>query len=624
MTTYDKDSIKILSDIEHIRKRASMYIGDLSNPAQLFFEILDNAQDEWAITGCDITIKINTKENSYFIQDTSRGIPIGTKKDKNGNEREILDILVTSTQSGGKFDNNAYLMSAGLHGIGSTATNALSQYFQIQTTRGNESRCFAYVKGKQSLPVVKFEKIEHGTQVYFKPDASIFISVVIPLNIIEQRCKIANAFGINTKLYIDDILVNVDTKMEDLYPKEDVNTYYQYPEIYSSHDTQKERMMVYLKYTSDTRDKYQGYTNLIYNSAGGSHISFISKLICEAWEEYIKISKIKLETELSKSDYLVGLRCICACFISNPEFASQTKERLSVSRDTFKPLEEVLKSQIINALKFSDKQSRALIKRFEEYRISQNKLLSRKQISSLIKTNEDNPNNIRRRSIVENLVECISTKRDHTELYLVEGRSAAGAGIRTRNKMTQAILPLRGKILNVSKLSATQALKSEEICNITNSIGCGIHHQCDSRKSRYEKVIIACDSDPDGRHITNLIMGVFINLLADIVKDGRLYIVRAPFYGWKDKSGRHYTNNVKDIPKGIRYIRYKGLGEMSDIEYQETLMSTSQRNLYQVEYPNNIEEFNKVLGTSNGKADIIKELGLVRYEGSLIEEDVND
>ena len=776
---YDENSVSILDDISHIQTRPGMYIGDCDTPIHLFFEILDNSIDESSVVNdCKVLVKIDTKKNSYFIQDNARGIPIGTKKDKLGKDRNVLDILVTTTNSGAKFDNSSYLMSAGLHGVGLCVTNALSEYFQIQSCRKNKSVTFAYENGRNIEPKIELEKQEHGTQVYFIPNKDKFDNPVIPKEKIIERCRISNAFGVNISLYIDEEEIDVNYKLSDLFPEENnINIYQEYPIIQSSENKLEERIATLIRYTSDTKDKYFGYTNLISNPVGGTHIKFISKVIIEAWERYIEQSKIKLEVELRKSDYLIGLRCICAVFIKHPNFSSQTKEELSVSKNYFDDMKELIIKKIVSSMKFFDRNSKALIRRFEEYRISQNKLLARKEISSLIKVNEDSPESIRRRSVVPKLIECVSKGRKGTELYISEGDSAIGSITRCRNKTFQAGLPLRGKILNVAGMDIKKCLKSETIRDIINSVGCGIGSQCDSSRSRYEKIIISTDADTDGcfqgdtvvelldnkkatfeelvdmerknpgqsywvyskdnngrvfpakayypritkyidkllqitldngkvircthyhpflmksvniylranelkvedmlsgmiidpdtgwynsnfhqtiksideielnekipvyditvpeyhnfmidtrvenskfdtgifvhnSHIQNLVMGVFINLMPDIVKDGRLYMVVPPLYGWKDSKGKYvYSNDFDDIPKGIKFTRFKGLGEMNDDQYEYACMNPKTRILYQIDYPSDIDKFNKILGTTEGKADMLNELGLVR------------
>lgn len=609
-SNYTKDDIKVISDLDHIRLRKSLYIGDAIDPFHLLLEVMDNSVDEiQSGNGTHLSIVIDTTQNKYTVSDDGRGIPHGTKLVE-GEEVEIVKLLCTKLNSGGKFDSAAYKISSGLHGQGLCCVNGLSSYMTICSTRDGES--ITYFAHEDKL--VRTLGFKHGTKISFIPDAQYFQSSNIPLDKIIRRCRTTNAFGIDTTLIVDDKNIDVTATMQDLFSEEsDLSLYHQYPVIYSSENVQDERITLFMRYTSDTKDKYYGYTNLLYNSAGGTHISFISKVICDAWLTYIQKSKIKLDVELHKFDYLVGLRAIVAVFINNPEFSSQTKDRLSVDKNYFQQFFESFKTKIVKYLFAEDKQSRALIKRFEEYRISQNKLLNRKQIASLIKENTDSPDSIRRRSLVPGLIECIQTKRDNTELYIVEGLSAIGPITRTRNKYLQAGLPLRGKILNVTGMKIQDALKSEVIRNITNAIGCHIGPNCDSSKSRYDRIIIAADSDPDGSHIQNLILSVLVNLLADIVKDGRVYIVEPPLYGWSDKSGKHYTDDLNVIPKNVRYTRYKGLGEFCDDEYEYCLMNPKTRKLYQVEYPNDLDEFNRLLGTASGKNDILKTLGLVRY-----------
>lgn len=611
--SYTEKNIQVLNDIEHIRLRRGMYIGDASNPHHLFSEAFDNAKDEYqAGYGTTIKIIVDTSKNQYTIIDNGRGIPIGKKTLDSGEDEEIIKILCTKSNSGGKFDSSSYLISAGLHGLGNTLINALSSKMVCITERDGKKVTYDAHKDKLTYGTSK----KHGTTISFVPNKKYFDDAIIPLDFIINSARTANAFGIKTTLCVDKQNVDVKSTMDDLFPMEtkDISVYHQYPIIYSSTDKLKERIVVYMKYTSDTKDKYYGYTNLLYNSSGGTHVNFISKVITEAWEEYIKKEKIKVDVELHQSDYLVGLRCICACFITNPEFSSQTKERLSVNKNYFDGMKTSIKNRIVKTLQANQKQSKALIKRFEEYRSAQNKLLSRKQISSLIIINEDKPDKIRRRSNVPGLIECLQTKRDNTDLYLVEGLSAIGPITRTRNKNLQAGLPLRGKLMNVAGISIKKALNSEVIRNITNACGCGIGPLCDASKRRYDKIIIASDSDSDGCHIQNLVLSTFVNLLPDMVKEGCVYIVLPPLYGWSDKKGKHYTNNLKDIPKNIRYTRYKGLGEMNDDEYEYCLMNPKTRTLVQVEYPNDIDEFNRILGSASGKRNILEELKLIRYE----------
>lgn len=609
---YNSESIQVLNDIEHIRKRKGMYIGEGENPQQLISEIIDNAIDE--VQGGfskKYTVTIDTKENRYTVRDFGRGIPHG-KKEVGGEKKEILEVLCTKSNSGGKFDNKSYSISSGLNGLGLTITNALSKELIISSYRNG--KCVTLIAHNGNIENIKHTttKEKDGTYVSFIPNEKEFISPYIPLDYIKSKCDISTALGFNAELFVDGNKQNLNTNIFDLIPDDNKISKYCDIKLKDIIATNGEIMKTAIQYTSETNEKYYGYTNLLYNSLGGTHITALSKTISDTWTDYIKQNKIKTVVELKPSDFLIGIRAVCAVFISEPMFTSQTKERLKVDKHYFDDMMVKFKKIFTKYLSENKSLSLSLIKRFEEYRLAQNKLLARKEISSFIKVNNDNPNNIRRRAVVPKLIDCTSVNRENTELFIVEGDSASGPAARARNKELQAVLPLRGKILNVTNKNPKDAVKSQEVCNIVNAIGCGIGTQCDSSKSRYEKIIINADADPDGANIVCLVLSVFINLLPDIVKDGRLFIAVPPLYGWKDKKGYHYSNNKDNIPQGIKFTRYKGLGEMDDDEFGYCCMNPKSRQLVQVEYPADLDLFNHILGTSAGKSELLTDLGIVR------------
>lgn len=613
---YSSDSIKILSDLDHIILRKGMYIGEAGDPRQLLSEIFDNAVDEvQAGFSEDLLIKVDTKNNIYTIRDWGRGIPHGKKKLENGEEKEVLEILVTKANSGGKFDNSSYNFSSGLNGLGLTITNALSNFLIITSYRDGK-----YVKVEcteaKNVKLTKGETTEkNGTEVIFQPNPKMFKTAVIPHEFILNRCSIASALGYKSRLIIDDKEFVTDSNIFSLIKEEDdkISTYLDIPEIDVT-NKDKEMMKVALRYTSDTKDRYFGYTNLLSNYLGGTHIQVLSKNIVSVWENFIdKHKTLKPLTQLKPSDYLVGLRGVCAVFISKPEFSSQTKEKLVVAKNYFDELMTNFNKNLYNYLEENIVDAQRLIKRFEEFRIAQNALLSRKEINSIIKINEDTSDNIRRRSVVSKLVECTSKKREGTELFIVEGNSALGPYLYIRNKETQAVLPLRGKILNTTGKDLKEAIQNKEICDIANSIGCGIGANCDASKSRYEKIIISADADPDGLQINCLVLAVFVNLFPDMVKQGRVYISLPPLYCWGDKPENYgWCNKVTDIPEGVKNMhRFKGLGEMNSDQLEYFLVNPNTRNVMQIEYPSDVDAFNKILGTSEGKGNLLKNLGII-------------
>ena len=558
---YNADSIKILSSLDHIKERRGMYIGEGETPFQLLSEIIDNAIDEaQAGYSKELVVTVDTQKNSYTVLDGGRGIPHGLKTLENGEKKEILEVLLTTSHSGGKFDNSSYNYSSGLNGLGLTITNALSKFLEITSYRSGK-----YVKATaHGTDDVKLERGEirkkDGTKVVFIPDKKYFQSPIIPVDKILKKCRIANALGFRSRLVIDKEELNTNYNIFDLMKEEGLSTYFNIPPM-ECENSNKEKMKVALKYTSDTKDKYYGYSNLLDNSAGGTHINELSKSVIQVWKELIDKNKnLRPSVELKDSDYLIGLRAVCAVFISKPEFSSQTKEKLVNNKRYFEELMELFRKQFMKYLRQNLDIANQLIKRFEEYRVAQNGLLNRKEISSLIKVNNDGEENVRRKSVVSKLVECTSTKKQGTEMFIVEGDSAKGPFMCVRDVKTQAVLPLRGKILNITNKTVKEAIQNKEICDIANSIGCGIGSQCDAKKSRYERIIISADADEDGGQIACLVMSAFINLFPDIVKQGKLFLSVPPLYCWgTSKKDFGWCNRIEDIPKSVKhYHRMKG------------------------------------------------------------------
>lgn len=616
--TYNSDSIKVLSPIDHIKQRKGMYIGDAADARQLLSEIVDNAIDEvQAGFSEELIVYIDTKNNRYTVRDFGRGIPHGMKTLDNGIQKEVLEVLLTVSNSGGKFDNSSYNYSAGLNGLGITITNALSKEIVIISYRkGKYVKATAHSSDKVDIEYGESTEPD-GTEVTFIPDKKFFKHERIPTEFIIDRCKVASALGFRARLIVDGSELKTNANMFDLIKEENdkISTYVNIPPI-EVIAMNAEKMKVALRYTSDTNDRYFGYTNLLSNYLGGTHVQELAKTVTACWIEFLdKHKNIKPAVDLHNSDYLVGLRGVCAVFIAQAEFSSQTKEKLVVNKKYFEELMSLFKARLLKYLEENIVIAQQLIKRFEEYRIAQNNLLSRKEISSLIKVNNDGEDNIRRRSVVSKLVECTSRKRKDTELFIVEGNSAKGPYMFARNVELQAVLPLKGKILNITNKSVKEAVKNNEICDIANAMGCGIGPSCDASKSRYERIIISADADEDGLQINCLVLSVFINLFPDMVKEGRVYVSMPPLYCWgKDEKTFGWANDVKDIPKNIKsdsIERFKGLGAMNPNQLKYFLVNPETRNVMKIEYPSDIDEFNRILGSSEGKNVLMKELGIL-------------
>ena len=620
MSEYGVESLEVLSPQAHVRLRKGMYIGDASNPSPLFNEIFDNAIDEAQAGFSERTdVFVDYKNNEYCVIDYGRGFPQGMiHNPQTDKDTEALELLCTTAFSGGKFNSNAYRICGGLHGVGLLVTNSLSKEFDIVTWRGSRRVHYAASKGETDKVVLSqsSEDLGSGTEVRFSPDPEMFEDVKIPLSHIGMRCKIATAFGMKTNLVVisEDGTrkeIDVESDIYDLLPPSDegISEYYRHHFTVKDEDT-GEFATIALQYTSDTKSYYRGYTNLLYNSSGGTHHKMLDSAIYEAWSKF-DVKDIKW------NDIYLGLRGVVAVFISNAEFSSQSKERLSVDKSSLEHLRVLIVDEIYKWLSENDEVRESLIKRFQEYRAAQNKLLARKEIKSLLYVNESKGGQVRRTSVVRKLRECDSKVREGTELFLVEGDSAMGSALQARNQQTQSLLPMRGKVLNVARFSDVRdALKNEEVRSIINSIGAGIGEEADPEKSRYDRIIFMADADEDGKEIAVLLSGLFVNLLPTLVRAGMVYLSLPPLYGWKDKKGEfHFTNKQSEIPDNARErYRYKGLGEMDAEELRISTMDPETRRLIRLNYPEDVGAFNSILTSSSVKFQMLTDSDVIRYE----------
>lgn len=636
--SYTADSIKILSDLDHIRQNPGMYIGDTHSalgPAHLFTECIDNAIDEVANHGSKgFTVHVITADDkiTYVVQDFGFGIPAGYKE-VGEKQIAILELLLTKSNSGGKFDSKAYLSSAGLHGLGLKAINALADEVEVTSINNGTKGYVHMVKGEAVEPTVYTEtKEKSGTTFSFTiyKDNPYFDDYKIPMSFITQRLNMYQAFGVeNVHLYKDDKEIELTAhSLADLYPHTDKlkNPDNYKPAIMGDIEVQNykgEKLRVYFEYTGSSATSYSfhGFVNYITCNQGG-HITAVQKAICLALTDFCEVRQdVKTPSDYI-NDYFIGLNAICSCNIIEKAFSSQTKEKLITgsgnSYGYFNELMYKLATKIkTEVFEKNVGMTKALIKRIAEYRKRLNSQSELRGLSQYIKVNDNTDGyGIRRGSVYEKLIECTSKNPGECELIICEGDSAAGGMRRTRDKETQAILPLRGKFKNVVGISPKDALKNKEVAGIVSSVGTDIFERCDVSRLRYEDVFYAGDADSDGYHITNLVTAFFVNYLAEIVKAGRFHLILTPLYIWWSKTeGWLGAMTFDEVPNEIkdshRYTRVKGLGEMNDDQVHEFLLNPKKRFVMTVEYPSDLDEFNYIMSTSAGKRELILESGLL-------------
>lgn len=634
MNNYNADSIKILSDLDHIRKRSEMYISD-NGCSHLLQEIMDNALDEMECHGSDklevYVEKANNGDMKYTVVDSGSGIPVGYKE-VNGKTVSILEAILTKTNSGGKFDNTAYLSSAGTNGVGSTVVNALADEVKVTSVYNGVVGSIHCVNGVPTTPV-KYTDVpgaKSGTSFTFviKKNNPYFETNEIPLDYIINKLNVYQAFGIKgIKLFVngEDVTESQITATSpfDLHkhPMDNGKNALVGDILVTNAKTERFRFAFNYIDGSSTSYKFNGYTNLLYNKDGGGHIMAAQDALVDAFRLFCEKRNISVPSNMS-SDYFIGINAIVSCNIIEKAFASQTKDKLvtgtGTTRNYFKELVEKL-AVAINEQVF-DKNvgiTKALIQRIADYRKERENRKELKGLSQYITINQSEGSTVRRCSVYEKLTECSSKNRDECECILCEGDSAAGGIKRVRDRATTAVLPLRGKILNVAKATTAQALKNKEIAGIISTMGTNILDKCDVTKLRYNEILYSGDSDVDGAHIVNLVVSLFVNYLPDIVKAGKFKLIISPLYGYRDKNNElkgvyKFSELPKSIQESGKYVRWKGLGELNDNEVKKFLLDKNNRKTVTVEYPSDLDEFNRIITTAEGKRDLLTELGILK------------
>ena len=611
---YSANSIQVLEGLEAVRKRPSMYIGDIGERGlhHLVYEVVDNSIDEALAGYCTrIDVTIN-KDNSITVKDNGRGIPTGMHEKEH---RSALEVVLTVLHAGGKFSKDSYKVSGGLHGVGVSCVNALSDYLRAEIHREGKIFVQEYSKGKPTTPVkVVGESNDSGTIVTFHPDAEIFtVTTLYKYKTLANRLRELAFLNKGIRLTLTDLREPVEDGgkemmdaihpgTEEFYSEDGLKQYVEYINSISRNEPicsviclETSKIIpieVALQYNTGFTEEVRSYVNNINTIEGGTHLTGFRRGLTKTLKAYADKNNFlsKLKFELAAEDFREGLTAVISVKVAEPQFEGQTKTKLgngevdpAVSQAVSSALEAFLEENPKEAKAIIDKVILAATARHEARKARE--LVQRKSVMSGA-------------GMPGKLADCSERDPEKCELFLVEGDSAGGTAKQGRDRKTQAILPLRGKILNVEKALTHRVFESEEIRNIYTALGVTVGTEEDSKalnlsKLRYHKVIIMTDADVDGSHIDTLILTFFFRYMFDLIKNGYVYLATPPLYlvkkgkeeiyCWTDDQRREATLQLgKGSDKGVTVQRYKGLGEMSAEQLANTTMDPDTRLLRQI------------------------------------------
>lgn len=592
--TYNENQIQILEGLQAVRKRPGMYIGSTSSKGlhHLVYEIVDNAVDEALAGECDTIVVSIHPDNSISVLDNGRGIPVGIHAQKG---IPAVEVVFTILHAGGKFGGGGYKVSGGLHGVGASVVNALSEWLVVKVHTDGKIHEEKFERGNVVSPLtVVGDTDKTGTFVHFKPDTEIFEETVYEFNILKQRLQ-ETAF-LTKGLRIELIDLREDEKRHKVFHYEGgirefvshLNKHKTpiYPEIfYGEGEKDGINVEVSFQHNDSYVENVFSFVNNINTTEGGTHLSGFRSAITKTLNDYgRKMGLLKqADTNLSGEDIREGLTAIISVKIGEPQFEGQTKTKLGNS-EARGAVESVFSEQLTYFLEQTPNVAKMIIQKATMAARARDAARKARELT-------------RRKSVLEStalpgkLADCSEKDASKCEIYLVEGDSAGGSAKSARSRQTQAILPLKGKILNVEKARLDRMLESEEIRNMITAFGAGISEDFDVSKLRYHKIIIMTDADVDGAHIRTLLLTFFYRYYRPLIDNGFVYIAQPPLYLVEKSKKKHYAYDDRELEKildeigrtGIsRMQRYKGLGEMNPDQLWETTMDPETRTLVRV------------------------------------------
>ena len=606
---YGASSIQVLEGLEAVRKRPAMYIGDIGVKGlhHLVYEVVDNSIDEAMAGHCkNIDVFIN-EDNSITVVDDGRGIPVDMHE-KEG--RSALEVVMTVLHAGGKFDKDSYKVSGGLHGVGVSCVNALSSMLNVQVRREGKLFMQEYCCGAPKASVAEIgTSTENGTTVTFMPDASIFIESVYKYDILAARLRELSYLNAGIKISLTDKrTTNEDgtLRIEHFYSDRGLSEFVEFLDsareqliddvIHINTDKFGTPVEIAMTYNTTFNENLFSYVNNINTIEGGTHVAGFRRGLTRTLKKYADDSKMleKVKFEISGDDFREGLTAVISVKVAEPQFEGQTKTKLG-NNETMGFVDMAVGEVLRNYLEEHPKEAKTIVDKV---------ILAATARHAARKAREM----VQRKSPLSGgglpgkLADCSDKDPEKCEIYLVEGDSAGGTAKQGRNRAFQAILPLRGKILNVEKAMPHKVLESEEIRNIYTALGVTIGTEEDTKalnidKLRYHKIIIMTDADVDGSHISTLIMTFFFRHMKELIENGYLYIATPPLYlmkkgkneeyCWSENQRALFTEKYADGNENSVHVqRYKGLGEMNAEQLWSTTMNPEHRTLRQVTIEN--------------------------------------
>jgi len=588
--TYTAESIKVLEGLEGVRKRPSMYIGSTGKEGvhHLIYEVVDNSVDE-ALAGFCKKIKISlNKDGSATIEDDGRGIPVDIHPQY---KIPAFEVALTKLHAGGKFDKKTYMISGGLHGVGISVVNALSEKLIIEIKRDKKIHRQEYSRGKPKgkMKVIGETDNENtGTKVTFWPDPEIFSTVKFDSSFLETRLREIAFLNAGLKINLND---NIKNKKEEFFYAGGLIEFIKWinkskealhKPIYFKRELKDVLIEIAIQYNNGYQENVFGFVNTINTVEGGTHVSGFRTALTRVINDYAKKNSSSKNGNLTGEDTREGLTAILNLKIPDPQFEGQTKTKLGNSE---------IKGSVDSIV------TQALGDFFEENPNIARKIVSRVLDAAKARLAAKKAKELVRRKnafslggLPGKLTDCSNKKSENTEIYIVEGDSAGGTVKQARDREIQAVLPLRGKILNVEKTSLSKTLSVEHIMDMITAIGTGVGEQFNLEKLRYNKIILMADADVDGEHIKTLLLTFFFRFMPKLIENGNIYVALPPLYRVRKKKD-YYVYSDEELKKlseklgGLgsgRVTRFKGLGEMSSAQLWETTMNPKTRKIKKI------------------------------------------